>query len=168
MIANYPANVTELFIDLKEDTQVLRGHNGFHGHYQHPALRRGQKRGKGIMTPQRRCTAQYKIRAIEACARGLLYRDKPLHRRKRRLVKLLGISTDEALRMKPNRHNCIDNEYPLIDLSLSRRDCMTGCARAIPNTRQRVAHAWVARIAARASGLRLATQSPSCSQRRLR
>lgn len=36
---------------------------------------------------------------------------------------MLGISTDEIARVKTNRHPCIENEYPLIDMGLSRRDC---------------------------------------------
>ena len=36
----------------------------------------------------------------------------------------LGISTDEAIRMKPSRDRWIQNRYPLIEAGMSRRDCM--------------------------------------------
>ena len=35
----------------------------------------------------------------------------------------LGISTDEAIRMKPSRDRWITNRYPLIEVGMSRRDC---------------------------------------------
>ena len=38
---------------------------------------------------------------------------------------LIGISTDEAVRMKPSRYPFIENKYPLIfDLHFSRNDCL--------------------------------------------
>ena len=36
----------------------------------------------------------------------------------------LGISTDEAIRMKPSRDPWIRNRYPLIEAGMSRKDCM--------------------------------------------
>ena len=36
----------------------------------------------------------------------------------------LGISTDEWARMKPSRVKYIENTWPLIDLEMSRNDCM--------------------------------------------
>ena len=36
----------------------------------------------------------------------------------------LGISTDEAIRMKTSRDRWIENRYPLIEAGMSRRDCM--------------------------------------------
>ena len=36
----------------------------------------------------------------------------------------LGISTDEAIRMKPSRDRWIHNRYPLIAVGMSRKDCL--------------------------------------------
>ncbi len=36
----------------------------------------------------------------------------------------LGISTDEAIRIKPSRDRWIANRYPLIEAGMSRKDCM--------------------------------------------
>ena len=36
----------------------------------------------------------------------------------------LGISTDEAIRMRPSRDGWIRNRYPLIEAGMSRMDCM--------------------------------------------
>ena len=36
----------------------------------------------------------------------------------------LGISTDEAIRMKPSRDRWIQNRYPLIETGMSRQDCL--------------------------------------------
>lgn len=73
---------------------------------------------------RRQCTAEYKI--------------KPLHRKMRKLVGLqpgqrsrgvmaevlIGISTDEAGRMKPARDKWQRNRWPLIDRGMSRQDCL--------------------------------------------
>ena len=113
------------FINLREDILDMRGYNGFQGAGGLSIPLYGvDKRGKRQMFAQRRCTANYKIQAIEGCARALLYQGKSLHKRYRRITQILGISTDEWMRAKDNRHSCIDNEYPLIDLGLSRRDCL--------------------------------------------
>ncbi len=73
------------------------------------------KRGMG----RRQCTNEYKLRPIQ-----------------RRVVELMGgrvrggaeawigISADEVARMKPSRVRYILNRFPLIDLWLSRRDCL--------------------------------------------
>jgi hypothetical protein len=36
----------------------------------------------------------------------------------------IGISTDEAHRMKPSRVSYIENTWPLIDAAMSRQDCL--------------------------------------------
>ena len=45
------------------------------------------------------------------------------HRNGAPVEQWLGISTDEALRMKPARVKYITNRWPLIELGMSRNDC---------------------------------------------
>jgi hypothetical protein len=73
---------------------------------------------------RRQCTQEYKLRPIQ-----------------KRIVELLGgrprggcslwigISTDEAARMKPSRVKYIENRWPLIEKSMSRNDCLQWMAR---------------------------------------
>ena len=69
----------------------------------------------------RQCTTNYKVKPIKRQIRQLLG--------DRRLTaglveQWLGISTDEAMRMKPSRDKYIVNRWPLIDLGMSRADCL--------------------------------------------
>lgn len=65
---------------------------------------------------QRHCTADYKIKVINRTVKGRVGRKK--------VMQWIGISTDEAIRMKPSRDNQITNCWPLIDLGMSRADCI--------------------------------------------
>ena len=78
---------------------------------------------KGIL--RRQCTNHYKIvpilRQIRKMAGGKPGRPFPKDKR----VKMwLGISVDEAARMKPSREPWVDHQWPLIDLGMSRGDCI--------------------------------------------
>lgn len=72
----------------------------------------------------RQCTSDYKILPVHRKIRKILgiYRkrspDYPV------AVTWLGISTDEAHRMKPSREKWLNKSYPLIDLGMSRADCI--------------------------------------------
>ena len=73
---------------------------------------------------RRQCTDNYKIRPVRRKVRELL----GLRPRQRvpsgTTVDLwLGISTDEAIRVKTSRDRWIANRYPLIEAGMSRRDC---------------------------------------------
>ena len=72
----------------------------------------------------RQCTAEYKISPVRKKLReliGLKYRQRaPKHS----VINLwMGISTDEAPRMKPSRHPFYTHIFPLIDARISRNDC---------------------------------------------
>ena len=70
----------------------------------------------------RSCTADYKIKPIIRKARELA---RPRRGSDEiRMRQLIGISIDEASRMKPARDRWIQNEWPLIDLGMNRRDCL--------------------------------------------
>ncbi len=64
---------------------------------------------------RRACTRDYKVRVIERTIRRIA---------KVRATLLLGITVDEAQRMKPNPRGWATNEYPLIDMDFSRADCV--------------------------------------------
>ena len=71
--------------------------------------------------PNRQCTRNYKIRPIRAKVRELLDTTK----REAGMVEMwIGISADEASRMKPSDVQYITHRWPLIEAMKSRRDCL--------------------------------------------
>ena len=67
---------------------------------------------KGML--RRQCTHLFKVRPIRRHLRALGATRATIH---------LGITTDEATRMKPSNVQWITHSYPLIDRNLSREDC---------------------------------------------
>lgn len=67
----------------------------------------------------RQCTRDYKIVPILRKVRELMKEAGV-----KSAVQLIGISTDEAHRMKPPRQKYLANEYPLIERLMSRRECL--------------------------------------------
>ena len=89
-----------------------------------PAYVKTPSGGKMLM---RSCTADYKIRPINQFVRQRLGFGFRKHIRQKQGVLaecLLGISTDEAQRQRDNRLFWIKNTYPLIDLRMTRQDCL--------------------------------------------
>lgn len=77
--------------------------------------------GKGLLG--RKCTSDYKIIPIQKKVRELT----GVKRQGKGVVAAImsiGISTDEAHRMKPSRVDYIKNTYPLIEVGMSRQDCI--------------------------------------------
>ena len=72
---------------------------------------------------RRQCTGRYKIRPIQAKIRELLDRRKGV-RTGPMALQLIGISKDEAHRMKPSGVSWIESAWPLIDVGMTRVDCM--------------------------------------------
>lgn len=75
---------------------------------------------------RRQCTADYKIRPIRLETRRLLGLN-PGERAKSKghsVEQWIGITKDEASRMAPSRDKYIENRWPLIELGMSRRDCI--------------------------------------------
>ena len=75
------------------------------------------------MPMRRQCTREYKITPIEKHVRALLGYE-PRQRINESVRCLLGISLDEASRVKPSRTRWVTNEWPLIDARLRRHDCV--------------------------------------------
>lgn len=75
---------------------------------------------------RRQCTKGYKIEPIQRKVREMVGL-KPRQRSPKRVVveQWIGISLDEAQRMKPNPERWIENRWPLIERRLSRHDCLS-------------------------------------------
>lgn len=69
---------------------------------------------------RRQCTAEYKLRPLQRKVVELLGGKRP----KGGCEMLIGISMDEAWRMKPSRVQYIKNSFPLIDLGMTRQQCL--------------------------------------------
>jgi len=108
--------------NLREDT--INAVNGKYKFLTIPVFSVNKKTGKkGLL--RRQCTADYKILPVNKKVRELLGLEKGEKRKKGTAVQMLmGISMDEIYRVKPNRIKYINNNYPLIDLKMSRKDCM--------------------------------------------
>ena len=73
----------------------------------------------------RQCTRNYKITPINRRIRHLIgLRDRQRFPRSIWVEVWVGISTDEAMRMKPSREKWIKNIWPLIDKNMSRQACL--------------------------------------------
>lgn len=68
---------------------------------------------------RRQCTAEYKLRPIQKKIVEL----QDGKRKKGATEVWVGISTDEAIRMKPSRVQYIVNRWPLIEKRMNRNDC---------------------------------------------
>lgn len=72
---------------------------------------------------RRQCTNEWKLRPIERRLRQILGY-KPRQRVKKSVRALIGISVDEAHRMKPSLTAWIEKAHPLVDARLRRDDCV--------------------------------------------
>lgn len=81
----------------------------------------------------RQCTTDYKINPIRKKLRELLGVE-PGKRvpKNQHVTQYIGISIDEAARMKPSRDKWVTNTWPLIDHSMSRADCLKFFADRYP------------------------------------
>ena len=78
---------------------------------------------------RRQCTAHYKLEPMARKIRELLGATR--RGRVHGFAEIqIGISTDEASRMKPARVGYMRNRWPLIEREMSRNDCMNWLARA--------------------------------------
>jgi hypothetical protein len=81
----------------------------------------GLKKGIG----KRQCTRDFKIDPINRKVRELLEMRRVPAKSPALVEMWIGISTDEALRMKDSRLPWIRARWPLIELGISRADCIT-------------------------------------------
>lgn len=73
---------------------------------------------------RRKCTSEFKINVIERHVRKLLGFGKGERIKDSLATALIGISRDEAIRMKESRVAWIENTYPLVDLNIRRAECL--------------------------------------------
>lgn len=74
---------------------------------------------------RRQCTREFKIMPITKKARELIGIQRGERGGKTvRIVQWIGISLDEVSRLKESRSKYIENRWPLIDLRMSRFDCL--------------------------------------------
>ena len=114
----FPLHVVDNGRSLREDVKALTNHSGSTRYIDIPVFLKGRN-GEGDGIGRRQCTDSYKIRPIRRKVRELLGLPSGVS------VELwLGISTDEAIRMKTSRDRWIENRNPLIEAGMSRRDCL--------------------------------------------
>ncbi len=119
----FPLHVVDNGRNLREDVKALTNHSGSRRYIDIPVYLKGRD-GQGDGIGKRQCTTNYKVRPIRTKIRELL----GLRPRQRvpagtNVELWLGISTDEAIRMKDSRDRWMTNRYPLIEAGMSRRDC---------------------------------------------
>lgn len=74
---------------------------------------------------RRQCTREFKIDPIKQQIRRMLGLAKGERAPNRIMaVSWIGISTDEIARMKPSQEHYIEKRHPLIELGMSRQDCI--------------------------------------------
>jgi hypothetical protein len=73
---------------------------------------------------RRQCTHEYKLKPLRWAYRELLGVDRKKRLQPASVVSWIGISTDEAMRMKPCNVAWNVNRWPLIEKRMNRNDCM--------------------------------------------
>ena len=81
---------------------------------------------------RRQCTSEYKLRPLRRKMRELAGLAKGQRSKGIAVISWIGISTDEAIRMKPSFDKWCENRWPLIEKRMSRGDCMAWFNRHYP------------------------------------
>ena len=81
---------------------------------------------KGMI--RRQCTSEYKIGPLLKKQRELAGLKTGQRCKEHRITTVIGISYDESQRMRDPAFPWIQNEYPLVDLRMTRQDCLKWCA----------------------------------------
>ncbi|MDE2823316.1 MAG: phosphoadenosine phosphosulfate reductase family protein [Chloroflexota bacterium] len=121
---SFPVYVVDNGRSLREDVKALTNHSGSNNYVDIPVYLKGRdEESDGI--GRRQCTTNYKVRPIRRKIRELLGLRKGQRVTSGTTVELwLGISTDEAVRMKDSREKWMRNRYPLIETGMSQQDCI--------------------------------------------
>jgi hypothetical protein len=77
---------------------------------------------------RRQCTNEYKLKPILDKSRELAGLRKGQRSKHHLITSVIGISLDESQRVRDPHRPWIRNEYPLIDLGMSRGDCVRWCS----------------------------------------
>ena len=81
---------------------------------------------------RRQCTSEYKLRPLRQKMRELAGLAKGQRSKGIAVISWIGISTDEAIRMKPSFDKWCENRWPLIEKRMSRGDCLAWFNRHYP------------------------------------
>jgi hypothetical protein len=100
--------------------RMKRDNSGFFIHSNIPAFVTGTD-GKEGMIP-RQCTTNFKIEPLKKAVRQIV--KPPRGCKEVRAIQWIGISLDEVQRMKENREPWLVNRWPLVDMRMSRHDCL--------------------------------------------
>ena len=97
----------------------------FAGRVPNPPLFAARPNGGRVGMLYRQCTHDYKVIPIQKKMRELLG-VKPRYRVPKDMIveQWIGISTDEAMRMKEARMPWLTSRWPLIEMKMSRADCL--------------------------------------------
>ena len=121
---SFPLHVVDNGRSLREDVKALTNHSGSRNYIDIPVYLKGRD-GEGDGIGRRQCTDNYKVRPIRRRIREMLGLRPGQRVSSGVTVELwLGISTEEAVRMKDSRDRWMTNRYPLIEAGMSRQDCM--------------------------------------------
>jgi len=117
--------------DLRENLKQGRTVSG-HRFVDVPLYTVNEDGRKGML--RRQCTNHYKIRPIyrriRQLAGGIPRRPFP----KDKYAEMwIGISQDEMLRMKPSRESWVEHRWPLVDIGMSRSDCIEWFSTEYPD-----------------------------------
>jgi len=88
-----------------------------------------ESKGKRGGMLRRQCTREFKVEPITKKIRELLGAKKYARIKGVPVTQWLGISTDEASRMRDSRECWIKHRFPLIELGMSRKDCLEWMAK---------------------------------------
>ena len=121
---SFPLYVVDNGRSLREDARALTNHSSNESFIDIPVYLKGTD-GSGDGMGRRQCAEHYKVRPIRRKIRELIGLMKRQRIPSGATVELwLGISTDETIRMKTSRDRWIHNRYPLIEVGMSRKDCL--------------------------------------------
>jgi hypothetical protein len=76
---------------------------------------------------RRQCTSEYKIVPLLKKQRELAGLKSGQQSKEHLITTIIGISFDEIQRMRDPAFSWIKNEYPLVDLRITREDCLDWC-----------------------------------------
>lgn len=120
----FPVYVVDNGRSLREDVKALTNPSGSRNYVDIPVYLKGRD-GESNGIGRQQCTTNYKVRPIRRKIRELLGLRKGQRVPSGTTIELwLGISTDEAVRMKDSRDRWMTNRYPLIEVGMSRQDCI--------------------------------------------
>lgn len=121
---SFPFYIVDNGRSLREDVKALTSHSGHRSYVDIPLYLKGRD-GEGDGIGRRQCTENYKVKPIRRRVREMLgLRPRQRVSAGTTVEMWLGISTDEAIRMKTSRDRWVKNRYPLIEAGMSRKDCV--------------------------------------------